>query len=45
MSSKDSKTERERIIELYLKNYITKTQYYVMYNRIKKGAEKDGENV
>lgn len=36
MCSKDSKTKEERIIELYIKEYITKTQYYVMYNRIKK---------
>lgn len=45
MSSKDSKAEQERIIELFIEEYITETQYYVMYNRIKKGAEKDGENV
>ena len=45
MSSKDLKTEQERIIELYIKEYITETEYYVMYNRIKKGVGKDGENV
>lgn len=45
MSSKDSKTEQERIIELYIKEYITETEYYVMHNRIRKGAEKDGENI
>lgn len=45
MSGKDLKIEQERIIELYIKEYITETEYYVMYNRIKKGAEKDGENI
>lgn len=45
MSSKDLKTEQERIIELFIKEYITETEYYAVYNRIKKGAEKDGENI
>ena len=45
MSSKDLKTEQERIIELFIKEYMTETEHYVMYNRIKKGAEKDGENI
>lgn len=45
MNNKDLKTEQERIIELYIKEYITKTEYYVMHNRIKKGVEKDGENI
>ena len=45
MSSKDLKTEQERTIELFIKEYITETKYYLMYNRIKKGVEKDGENI
>ena len=45
MNNKDLKAEQERIIELYIKEYITETEYYVMYNRIKKGVEKDGENI
>lgn len=45
MSRKDLKTEQERIIELFIKEYITETEYYAVYNRIKKGAEKDGENI
>ena len=36
MSSKDSKTKEERLIELYVKNYITKTQYFETLKRIQK---------
>lgn len=45
MRDKDLKTKEERIIELYIKEYITGTQYYVMYNRIKKEVKTDGENI
>lgn len=45
MSSKDLKAEQEKIIELFAKEYITETEYYVIYNRIKKGAEKNGKNI
>lgn len=45
MSTKGSKTNEERIIELYIKEYITKTQYYAMYNRIKKEMKIDGKNI
>lgn len=45
MSSKGLKSKEERIIELYIKEYITKTQYYAMYNRIKKEVKLDGENI
>ena len=40
MNSNGLKTEEERTIELYIKEYITKTQYYVMYNRIKQKENK-----
>ena len=36
MSTKGSKTLEERIAEMYIKDYITKTQYYEMMKRIKK---------
>lgn len=45
MSSKGLKTKEEQIIELYIKEYITETQYYVMYNRIKKAVKIDGKNI
>lgn len=45
MRDKDLKLKEEQIIELYIKEYITKTQYYVMYNRIKKEVKRDGENI
>jgi len=32
MNSNDSKTKEERLLEIYIEEYITKTQYYVMYN-------------
>lgn len=37
MNTKGSKTKEERLIELYIKDYITKTQYFEMLKRIKKG--------
>ena len=37
MSSKESKTTEERILEMYINAYITETQFYEMLERIKKG--------
>ena len=36
MSTKGSKTKEERLIELYIKEYLTKTQFYEMVERIRK---------
>lgn len=36
MSEKDLKSKEERLIELYIKDYITKTQYFETLERIKK---------
>lgn len=40
MSSKDSKTKEERIWEMYVKAYITDTEYYKMMERVKKDKNK-----
>lgn len=36
MSSKDSKTKEERLLEMFIKAYITDTEYYKMLERIRK---------
>ena len=36
LSSKDSKTKEERLLEMFIKAYITDTEYYKMLERIKK---------
>lgn len=36
MSEKTSKNKEDILIELYIKDYITKTQYYETLERIKK---------
>lgn len=45
MSSKDLKSKEERIWEMYIKNYISETQFYKMLERIKKEVKTDGENI
>ena len=40
MNTKTSKSKEERLVELYIKNYITKTQYFEMLKRIKKEENK-----
>lgn len=35
LSSKTSKSIEERIAEMYIKDYITKTQYFEMMKRVK----------
>ena len=35
MSSKDSKTKEEKLLEMYIQAYITETQFYEMMKRIK----------
>lgn len=37
MSTKDSKTKEERLLEMYIKDYITTTQFYDMLKRIQNG--------
>lgn len=37
MSSKDSKTKEERLLEMFVNAYITETEYYKMLERIRKG--------
>ncbi len=36
MSEKTSKSKEERLLEMYIKDYITETQYFEMVERIKK---------
>lgn len=45
MSSKGLKSKEERIWEMYIKDYISETQFYKMLERIKKEAKIDGENI
>jgi hypothetical protein len=40
LGEKASKSKEERLIELYIKNYITKTQYFEMAERIKREENK-----
>lgn len=37
MSDKDLKSKEERLFEMYVKAYITETQFYKMLERIRKG--------
>ena len=41
MDNKQQKTKEERLLELYIKNYITNTQYFEMAKRIKEGKQKE----
>lgn len=45
MNSKGLKSKEERIWEIYIKAYISKTQFYKMLERIKKEVKTDGENI
>lgn len=45
MSSKGLKSKAERIWEMYIKNYISETQFYKMLERVKKEVKTDGENI
>ena len=45
MCDKDLKSKEERILEMYIKAYISKTQFYKMLERIKKEVKTDGENI
>lgn len=45
MSSKGLKSKEERIWEMYIKNYISETQFCKMLERIKKEVKTDGENI
>lgn len=40
LSDKTSKTKEDMLIELYIKKYITKTQYFEMLKRLKKEENK-----
>lgn len=40
MSEKDLKDKETRLIEMYIKDYITKTRYFEMLKRIKNEDEK-----
>lgn len=40
MSSKELKDKEERLIEMYIKEYITKTQYFEMLKRIRNEDKK-----
>lgn len=37
MSEKTSKSKEERLLEMFIKDYISETEYYKMMERIKKG--------
>lgn len=37
MSDKDLKSKEERLLEMYIKDYITTTQFYDMLKRIQNG--------
>ena len=39
MSNKDSKTNEERLFEMFIKDYISETEFYRMLERIRKGKE------
>ncbi len=39
MRTKDSKDVAEKLIEMYIKEYITKTQYFDMMKRIKASSK------
>lgn len=45
MRDKDLKSKEERIFEMYIKNYISETQFYKMLERIKKEVKTDGKNI
>lgn len=36
LSSKDLKSKEERLLEMFIKDYISETEYYKMMERIKK---------
>ena len=36
MSTKGSKTKEERLLEMFIKDYITETEFYKMLERIRK---------
>lgn len=40
LSDKTLKSKEERLLELYIKDYITKTQYFEMAKRIQKENKK-----
>lgn len=40
MGEKALKSKEERLLEMFIKNYITETQFYEMMNRIKKENKK-----
>lgn len=45
MRDKDLKSKEERIWEMYIKAYISETQFYKMLERVKKEVKTDGENI
>ena len=45
MCGKDLKSKEERIWEMYIKAYISETQFYKMLERIKKEVKTDRENI
>ena len=45
MSSKGLKSKEERIWEMYIKSYISETQFYKMLERVKKEVKTDEENI
>lgn len=45
MRDKDLKSKEERILEMYIKAYISETQFYKMLERIKKEVKTDEENI
>lgn len=45
MRDKDLKSKEERILEMYIKAYISETQFYKMLEHIKKEAKTDEENI
>lgn len=45
MSSKGLKSKEERILEMYIKAYISETQFYKMLERIKKEVKTDDKNI
>ena len=40
MSDKSLKSKEERLLEMFIKDYITKTQYFEMTERIKREENK-----
>lgn len=40
MGEKALKSKEERLLEMFIKNYITETQFYEMMNRIKNENKK-----